>query len=237
MPDPLLLAIESATADASVALLRGDAVVAERMAPADRPASESLLPTVLALLDEAGVALAALDAFAVSIGPGSFTGLRVGVATVKGLAFGAAQPVVPVPTLAALASRAGRDDACVAGVLDARRDEVYAAIHDGDGAARFGPTVVRAPALADALASHAGVRPIAVVGDGVAVVEAELAARFGARVAFVPPPDGAPHAVAVGRLAQRLLAAGRGTSAASVAPVYVQRAEAEARRTGSRFEL
>jgi len=173
----------------------------------------------------------------VSIGPGSFTGLRVGVATVKGLAFGAAQPVVPVPTLAALASRAGRDDACVVALLDARRGEVYAAIHHDDGPARFGPTVVRAPVLADEIASRAGGRPIAVVGDGVAVVEAALTERFGARVSFVPPPAGAPHAVAVGRLGRRLLAAGRGAAAESIAPVYVRRAEAEVRRTGSRFEL
>jgi tRNA threonylcarbamoyladenosine biosynthesis protein TsaB len=235
---PLLLAIESATADASVALLRGDAVVAARPVPAERPASEALLPTLLELLAETGVALAALDAFAVSVGPGSFTGLRVGVSTVKGLAFGGAQPIVPVPTLAALASLAERPDACVAALLDAQRGEVYAALHAGDALAPplLGPTVLRPDELAAALAERAGERPIVAIGAGTAVAAAALRDRFGARCAIASPPAGVPDAKAVGRLAQRLLAAGAGVAPEALAPVYVRRAEAEVRRTGSRFE-
>ena len=238
MSAPLLLAVESATTDASVALLRGDAVLAERHAPAERPASEGLLPTLLALLDEAGVALGALDAFAVSIGPGSFTGLRVGVATIKGLAFASAQPVVPVPTLAALALRAARPEACVAALLDARREEVYAALYVGDPSrgAQLGPTVLRADALADALAEHAAGRPIVVIGEGIPVVRTALGDRFGARLSWVLPPEGAPLASAVGRLAQPLLARGAGLRAEAIAPFYVRRAEAEVKRTGTRFE-
>lgn len=238
MPARLLLAIESATPDASVALLRGDHVVAARRGPAGRPASESLLPTVLALLEEAGVALAALDAFAVSIGPGSFTGLRVGVATVKGLAFGSPQPVVPVPTLAALASRAGASRGCVAALLDAQRGEVYAALHEADAlrTPRLAPTVLRPAALADALARHAAGEEIVAIGEGVAVAGEALRERFGARVRLVAPPEGAPDAAAVGRLAQRLLERGAALAAERVAPLYVRRAEAEVKRTGDRFE-
>lgn len=237
MPGARILAIESATAQATVAVLAGDALLAHVATPSDRPASEALLPALLEAVAEAGLALDALDAIAVSVGPGSFTGLRVGVATAKGLAFDAL-PVVAVPTLAALAARAEPGDGPVAAVLDARRGEVYAAIHDGDPLAppSRGPAVLRPDALADALAACARGRRVRVVGDGVPVVAAHLYERFGDRAALSPPPLGRCDAEAVGRLAQRLLARGAAIAAEALAPVYVRRAEAEVRRTGERFE-
>ncbi len=235
---PLLLAIETATAAASVALLRGDALLASRAITGERPASEALLPAVLALLEEAGVALAAIEVFAVSVGPGSFTGLRVGVATVKGLAFGGEARVVPVPTLAALALRAAPAPGPVAALLDARRGEVYAAVYAGDPALppHAGPAVLRPDALVETVARLAAEAPCTVIGEGVAVVADALRARFGDALRLVPPPAGLTDAVAVGRLAARMLAAGAGTAAAALAPVYVRRAEAEVQRTGERFE-
>jgi tRNA threonylcarbamoyladenosine biosynthesis protein TsaB len=235
---PLLLAIESATESASVALAHGADVLAASAIAAGRPASESLLPAILAVLDEAGVALADLDAFAVSIGPGSFTGLRVGVATVKGLAFGGGQPVVPVPTLAALALRAARPDACVAALLDARRGEVYAALYRGDPAAppQLAPAVLAPDALADAIERQAGDAPLVAVGAGVQVVADVLRSRFGGRLTLVGGAAGRPDAIAVARLGARLLASGRSVAADAIAPVYVRRAEAEVQRTGERFE-
>jgi tRNA threonylcarbamoyladenosine biosynthesis protein TsaB len=236
---PLLLAIESATADASDALLRGSAVLVERRVPPGQPASEGLLPALLAALDDAGVALADLDAFAVSIGPGSFTGLRVGVATLKGLAFGAAQRVVAVPTLAALAARAGEAPGPVAALLDARRGEVYAAIFADPAAhaSSVAPAVLRPAEVAERLARAAGAGPCRAIGDGVAVAAQALRTQLGDRIELVPPPRGAAAAHAVGRVAQALLARGEAISADAVAPLYLRRAEAEVRRTGERFEL
>ena len=235
---PLLLAIETATAAAGVALLRGEAVVVSRALATERPASERLLPTILALLEAARVAIADVEAFAVSVGPGSFTGLRVGVATVKGLAFGGDRLVVPVPTLAALALRAEPAPGPVVALLDARRGEVYAAGYDGDlgGAARFGPAVLRPEALAAAIAALDAQGPCTLIGEGVPVVAELLRARFGDALRLVPPPAGRADAVAVGRLGARLLARGAGIPADDLAPVYVRRAEAEVRRTGERFE-
>jgi tRNA threonylcarbamoyladenosine biosynthesis protein TsaB len=236
--EPLLLAIETATAAAGVALLRGDAVVASRALPGARPASETLLPTVIALLQEAGVALPAIEVFAVSAGPGSFTGLRVGVATVKGLAFGSEAIVVSVPTLAALALRAASAPGPIAALLDARRGEVYAAVYDRDPPSppRVGPVVLRPDALADILATLATDATCTVIGEGVVVVADVLRARLGDRLRLVPPPAGLPDPVAVGRLGARLLAAGAGFTADALTPVYVRRAEAEVQRTGERFE-
>ena len=104
---PLLLALETATPAVSVALLRGEEVLAERRA-APGPASETLLVAIDALLRGAQVEASGLEAFAVSIGPGSFTRLRVGIATAKGLAFGTGRPVAAVSSLAALARAAPR---------------------------------------------------------------------------------------------------------------------------------
>ena len=235
---PLLLAIETATAAAGVALLRGDAVIAARALPSDRPGSETLLPTLIALLAEAGVALAAIEAFAVSAGPGSFTGLRVGVATVKGLAFGSDARVVSVPTLAALALRAAPAPGPIVALLDARRGEVYAAIYDRDPAEppRVGPVVLRPDALADLVATLITDATCTLIGEGVGVVADLLCARFGDQLQLRPPPAGLPDPVAVGRLGRRLLAAGAGSTADALAPVYVRRAEAEVQRTGERFE-
>lgn len=235
MHAPLLLAIETATTAASVALLRGDVVLAARVLPDDRPASELLLPTLLAVLEDADLAWAALDGLAVSIGPGSFTGLRVGVSTAKGLAFGGPQRIVPVPTLAALAFHAAADGAAVAALLDARRGEVYAAIHAGAPTAppRVGPCVLTPEVLASRLAEIAGDRPCIAIGDGVAPAAEALRARLGERVLLRPV---APDAASVGRLAQRLWSVSGGVPAEQLVPLYVRRAEAEVRRTGERFE-
>lgn len=223
-PSILLLAIESAVAP-GVALLRGERVVAERACAS--PAAETLLPGIAALLDAEGVALRDVGAFAISIGPGSFTGLRVGLATLKGLAFGSERPVLAVPTLAALAARAPEGSGPVIAALDARRGELYAAGFEPDGHV--------ADWLAEGIYDAADLlarlpRPSRLVGEG-----ARLLA--GSRHEGVSlHPDCVPTAGAVARLALRELAAGRAVDAASLVPRYVRRAEAEVRRTGSRVE-
>ena len=225
---PLLLAVETATAAPSLALWRGDALVAERRTDAGRATAEALLPALDALLADAGVALGEVAGFAVSIGPGSFTGLRIGVATVKGLAFGTPRPAVAVSTLAALARHAPGPEP-VAAVLDARRGEVYAAgFERGAPAAWLPEGVVEIGALARAL--PAGCR---VVGEGAALCEPALR---GAEVAFAHPPYPETTARHVAALGARAWAQGGAIAAADLVPRYWRRAEAEVKRTGLRFE-
>jgi tRNA threonylcarbamoyladenosine biosynthesis protein TsaB len=228
---PLLLALETATRVASAALLRGEEVVAEAVAADGLTAAESVLPSVDSVLRRAGARVSEIDAFALSIGPGSFTGLRVGLATVKGLAFGSDRPVVPVSTLAALAMAAGTGDSPVGALLDASRGELYAGVFDlrgelpeaivAEGVYTPSELIPRLPARCR------------LVGAGIAVCQRELEAALGCE------SSGAAHgpsACSVGLLGARLLVRGEFTAAAAVVPRYLRRAEAEVRRTGQRFE-
>jgi len=117
-----LLAIETAT-DACSAALSIDGEIRERFEIAPRAHTELILPMIDALMAEAGLAVAQLDAMAFGRGPGAFTGVRIAVGVAQGIAFGADLPVVPVSTLAALAQ--GADNNNVLAALDARMDEVY----------------------------------------------------------------------------------------------------------------
>ncbi len=231
---PLVLALETATPLVSVALVRDATPLAEVLAAPGVPAAEALLPALDALLREAELSLDAVEAFAVSIGPGSFTSLRIGVATLKGLAFGSGRPVAPVPTLAALARRAGESLQPVVALLDARRGELYA------GAWRRGgeepdPSVPEGIYTPEALLAR--LPPGApLVGEGVPLLAAAGGAGFADAHRLIPPPLGVPSARLVGLLGARLLARGKGIDAAELVPVYGRRAQAEVLRTGRAFE-
>jgi tRNA threonylcarbamoyladenosine biosynthesis protein TsaB len=252
-PDaPLLLAVDTATRRLAVAVLRGESVLAESSAESERPHSETLLPAIDRVLGEARIGLGALGGFAVSVGPGSFTGLRVALSTLKAFAFGDARPVAAVPTLAALAATAGDAAGPLAALLDARRGEVYAAAWSGgpvagEGAPRAIPPDLPALLLPADLAAESVWRPDAlaarlppdcalVAGEDALGAAQAIAARLGPRARVLPPPAGAASAAVVGRLGARLLAAGLGRDAALLVPRYLRRAEAEARRTGRPLE-
>ncbi len=224
-----LLALESATATPSVALVDGGRVVAERPAGADATRSETILPAVSGLLEDCGVGLGDLDGFAIAIGPGSFTGLRVGLATLKGLAFEDARPVAAVSSLAALARRAGEPrPGPVAALLDARRGELYAAVWaaGADAAPRLPEGLYRPGEILAALPPDCRLS-----GDGADLLRA--AAGEGAPWEVLPPMACAGF---VGLLGARALAAGGGVPAAGLVPRYLRRAEAEVRRTGEALE-
>jgi tRNA threonylcarbamoyladenosine biosynthesis protein TsaB len=219
-----------------VALLRGEALLAERRAPPDRPGSEGLLPAIDALLRRAGCPVAALEAFAVCAGPGSFTGLRVGIATVKGLAFGSSAPVAAVGTLAALARRAPPTRDPIVAVLDAKRGEVYAAAFAGAGPEELVPEgLPEGLYTPEELAARLPARCL-LVGDGVEVCGERLREALGPGVRSLPPPRGRPRARDVGVLGARMLRRGEGIAAEDLVPRYLRRAEAEARRMGLRTE-
>ena len=211
-PPRRLLALDAALDGCSVAVLVDGVVLAERADDRPRAQAEVLLPLAAAALDAAGLGWADLDAVAVTIGPGSFTGVRIGLAAARGLGLALGVPVLGVTTLAALACGLARDEACLA-VIDARRGEVYAQRFGADGRA-LGEPAALAPADAAMLLQSGDV----LVGNGAALV----AAVPGRDVHLVR--DGAVRAAAVGHLA--LAAPLPEAGAPPPAPLYLRGADA-----------
>lgn len=172
-----LLAVDTALDALAVALLvrDGDRVsVTASSETIGRGHAEKLMGAIDALLARTGTAIATIDAFAVTTGPGSFTGIRIGVAAVRGFALAAGRPAVGVPTLEALAAEARTQvpDRAIFAVLDARKDEVYAQGFAADGTA-LGRAEVIAPAL---VAARATAKDAVLVGTGAALVGAHAPA-------------------------------------------------------------
>lgn len=161
----LILSIETSTAVLSVALARDKAVVAERVCTEPRQQAALTAPLVKEVLDAAGLRMADCDAVCVSAGPGSYTGLRVGVSTAKGLAFGAGIPLLSAGTLDILVEGAvTTSPAFIVPMIDARRMEVYTAVYTPDGK-RVTPveaSVVKEDSFLEWLEQG----PVLFVGDG-----------------------------------------------------------------------
>ena len=211
-----ILALETSSESASVALLDGERVV-ERSVAGNPGHSETILPEILRLLNDAGLALGEVDAIAFGAGPGAFTGLRLACGVAQGLAMGAGKPLIPVGTLEALASQCERDTIFVA--ADARMSEVYfAAYRRLDG----GLQECLAPACAAPLDVHLpdeggwfG------FGSAFRVYGEVLVPALGARLSGF---DGSPMPLAssVARLAAERFRRGEVVDPALAAPLYVR---------------
>jgi tRNA threonylcarbamoyladenosine biosynthesis protein TsaB len=218
-----------------IALVRGDHVLAERADEGGRIHSESLLPGIDALLAETGLSLDEVDAFALSIGPGSFTGLRIGLATVKGFALASDRDVIAVPTLAGLAAAvpdaapAAASGVSVAALLDARRGEVYAAGYAAPG--EVDPVRLAEGVYTPAdLAAQLPRASVLAVGEGAEeAAERVLDLRPDVTRVAAPARAGRIGCIAAAASLPR-------TAAAALVPRYVRRAEAEVKRTGERTE-
>jgi tRNA threonylcarbamoyladenosine biosynthesis protein TsaB len=218
-----ILALETATLAGSVALLDDRRIVGQTLLDIAVTHSERLMAMVDRLLADCRVEASDLGGLAVSVGPGSFTGLRVGVATAKGLGLALGLPVAPVPTLDAMAWLLPFADAPVAPILDARKSEVYLSLYrwTGDGMARQWEYLALAPAEAAARL----VPPVIVLGDGVPACRPHLAA-LGGGVSLAPETHTLPSAAVVGRLGAAILAAGQGIAAEALAPLYLRPSQA-----------
>ena len=228
MAGHLILALETATGCGSVSLTRGDLpgfrLLAECTIQQEITHSRRLLGSVAWMLQVAAVAWQDLDAVAVSYGPGSFTGLRIGMAAAKGIAMATGKPLLGVPTLDALVVSCPPGTGLVCSLLDARKQEVYAAFY------RMGanglPEPVSRPAVLPPASLLDSVRePVLLVGPGAMVYKELWAGRKG--VTLLPDHLAQPRAQYVGLLAAHQLAAGRVLDPVTAAPLYVRASEAE----------
>ncbi len=213
---PAILAIETSAEAGSIALLARDAVV-ERRAPAGTPHSGWVLPAIHAMLAEAGIGLASLDAIAFGAGPGSFTGLRLACGIAQGLALGADLPVVAACSLEAIALAAGPGEVWVG--IDARMREMYFAAYavTGDEARILIEPACAAPELVQP--PEAGRWNAA--GSAFQTYAELLVPRF-APVAASMRPDLTATAGWVARIGALEYSRGRAVDPAFAAPLYVR---------------
>jgi tRNA threonylcarbamoyladenosine biosynthesis protein TsaB len=227
-----LLAIETSTVTGAVALLEAGRVVAESRVSIAVTHGERLMAAIDGVLRSARWELADVQAFAVALGPGSFTGLRIGLSTVKGLAFATGKPVVGVPTLDALAWRLPYCAYPVCPVLDARKNEVYAALYrtrEGWLELLEAPRAVPPATLAEEL-RDATQGPLVFVGDAVLPFGTVFVEVLGSRALLAPADLRLPSAVTVGELGASALARGEPADPADLVPLYVRPSEAELAR-------
>ena len=220
-----LLAFDTATERLTIALRQGDRTWSHA-GEGGAKASATLVPAILALLHEAGLTLADLDAIAFGRGPGAFTGLRTACSVAQGLAFGADKPVLPIDSLLAVAEHArvcaGAADFRVWVAIDARMDQIYAADYAYAGG---GWTTQVPPMLTDCEALSArwhAAPPQAIAGDAVRVFSARLVTADA--LLF---PQARPEATAMLALAEAAWRAGEAVDAALALPLYVRDKVAE----------
>ncbi len=220
-----VLGIETATRTGSVAVVTEHGVVAEYTLNIEVTHSERLMETVDRVLTGAGIALADLDGLCVSAGPGSFTGLRIGIATVKGIAMATGKPAAAVPTLMALAWNIPHAGYPVCPLLDARKNEVYAALYREEKGS-FVPVMESQTLSFDALAAKITERTV-FTGEGSYLFRAELQRRFGELALFAPLSALVPSAASVAELGMFALRSGKQVAPDDLVPIYIRRPEAE----------
>jgi len=224
-----ILALDTTTGSGSVALLENTRLLAEINAESGLTHSARLLRAVDYLLKQNGLEIPDIDGYAVAVGPGSFTGIRIGLSTVKAFAFASKKPVAPVSTLAALALKLRETQGrLLCPILDAKKGEVYAALFETEGSrlkevvreGAYGPD-----AFLSSLPAH---RVIHFLGNGVGVYRERILAylkdnaRFSARSLFIGHE--------VGLLGYDILRKGSGVSGEALEPLYFRRSQAEEKK-------
>ena len=225
-----LLFVDTSGATAGVALADDGRIVAESNLLLDRRLSARLLAVIEGCLAEAGMTVAGLDGIGVAYGPGSFTGVRIGMATVKGMALAAGLPVVGVSSLALLAANLPYARHQVCALMDARKKEVYAGLFRCEPLpVAISPEAVLTP---DRLFEQI-VEPTIFVGDGVLAYRELISARCGDLALFAPCSSNYPRGAGGISLAQEAFLRGEGRGPERLGPVYIRASEAERNKVQS----
>jgi tRNA threonylcarbamoyladenosine biosynthesis protein TsaB len=223
-----LLAVDTATEICGVALATDGDLEAEVVLHHGQTHTRHIIPAIEAVLDQARVSLSAVDAFVVTRGPGSFTGLRIGISTVKGLAMATGKPMVGISTLAVLAHQAQGRSELVCPIIDARRNELYWALYERRKTglqARMPETVGPAgliPGHIDA--------PCFFIGNGVLSYQSHIQEKIDGPSLWASPEQGHIQPAVLARLGLEKLRAGRTDDLLTFGPVYLRKSDAEISR-------
>ena len=222
-----ILALETSAKAVSAAVTEDGKVLCSGYQDTGLTHSRTLMPIVEHILQNTGLSVSDMDTIAVAAGPGSFTGIRIGVAAAKGLAFAVDKPTVGVSTLAAMARNVAFADGLVICAMDARRNQIYNALFEAKSGQLTRLTPDRAIALAE-LAEELkhDPRPKPVVGDGAALCSGFLT-EAGVECRIAPPHLRMQNAMSVALEAEEMAAAGKLVSAQALEPVYLRPAQAD----------
>jgi len=223
-----VLGIEASTPVAATAVATEGKILAERMVNNKRTHSVNLLPMVRDVLADAGIDKHKLDGIAVTTGPGSFTGLRIGMSTAKSLAMVLNLPVAGVPTLESLAYPLSGQSGLLCPVLNARKNELYVALYRSNG--RKMANLL--PAFAAGIKELASIlenydEHITFLGDGLEEYRPELTELLGKQSRFAPECAVFPRGAAVAELGLQLIKSGAGSDPMTLLPHYIRESEAE----------
>ena len=217
----IILSLETSSPVASLALTDDDDTLSEISLDSGLTHSRTLLPEIKNMLDRSGISVPDLSLLTVGLGPGSFTGLRIGLAAAKGLAFAAEKPLVGVPTLDAMAGSASRESTIICPVVDARKGQVYASLYRMDR--NEGPRRLTAPDAYDAstLASIIEEETL-FFGLGLKALGRKFEAGLAGLFRRGPRELDYPSASAVARIGRRLFLSGVESDPSRITPLYVR---------------
>ena len=226
-----ILAFDSTARVASVAVCENERTLAHYTIDNGKTQSELLLPMAESILKSLSLDFSDIDLYAVSVGPGSFTGVRIGASLVKGLSFGTGRPCVAVSTLEALAENLSGLDGYIVPVMDARRGQTYTALFESSqaGISRISADeAVSFSALAERLAPLAD-KKIYLVGDGYDIAKESLFA-LGISTEITPFELRLENATSVARVGFRLFNEGKSEDDLTLSPTYLRMPQAERER-------
>ncbi len=226
-----VLALDSSGLVASVALVEDETLLAEYTVNYKKTHSQTLLPMLNEVAQMIELDLQSVDAIAVAGGPGSFTGLRIGSATAKGLGLALDKPLVSVPTVDALAYNLFGCSTDICPIMDARRNQVYTGVYRFENG-KFLTVEAQVPLAVEELAqrlNEAG-RPVTFLGDGVPVYRALLEKLLTVPYQFAPAHVNRQRAASVAALGLQYIAEGRTETAAEHRPDYLRLSQAERER-------
>jgi tRNA threonylcarbamoyladenosine biosynthesis protein TsaB len=225
----IVLSMDTSTLVGSVAVTREKQVLAEYTLQVRLTHTRHLLLLIERIMEDCGITFDTLDALAVTVGPGSFTGLRLGIATVKGLAYAAGKPVAGIPTLLALAENLPFAPYPICPMLDAKKKEVYCGLYQIQEDGIIFKEWEDCAISPQNLINHIHNKTI-FLGEGSRLYQNLLKQNLGAKAVFVPDNYNFIRASNVGRLAYERLKQGKGDDVFTLTPCYLRRSEAEISR-------